>query len=330
VTLPPVAELAARIRAGEVAALARSITVAESRLPTHLALTRELLERVLPRTGGSHRVGITGAPGVGKSTLIGQLAGPLGSAGERVAVLAVDPSSARTGGAILADRVRMGECAAAGVFIRPSPSAGASGGLGPGTRESILLCEAAGYTTVVVETVGVGQGEYAVAEAVDTVVVLISPGAGDELQGMKRGLLEVADVVAVTKADGPDRERAQRTAGDYRRAMRLFAPRTPAWLPRVLTCSAQTGAGISELWAAVAEHRSVMTTTGEQERRRADQREAWLGSSLAGALQAAFEGRPGTVERLAALRPRVRAGTLLPTSAALLAVGPAGGSPADR
>jgi len=321
VTTESATALAHQLTAGSVAALARAITLAESSRADHAAITRELLTEVLPATGRSQRIGITGAPGVGKSTLIDTLGVLLTGLGLRIAVLAIDPSSVRTGGAILGDQARMsGLNADPQVFLRGSASGRTTGGIGPGTRESILLCEAAGFDVVIVESVGVGQSETAIADVVDVVIALIQPGAGDDLQGMKRGLLELAEIVVVTKADGADVDRARRTAGDYRRGMRLFAPRSPQWVPRVLTCSAHTGEGCADVWAAVVEHQQCLTDAGERSQRRAEQRQAWFTAAVADGLRARFHADPDRAALLSQLSDGVRAGQLLPTVAALRAL----------
>ena len=235
-------ELAAGVLAGERTAIGRAITLVESTLPTHRADAAALLDELLPHSGDAHRVGITGVPGVGKSTFIEALGLQLTSAGHRVAVLAVDPSSSRSGGSILGDKTRMQELSVdPNAFIRPSPSAGTLGGVARATREAMVVLEAAGYDVVLVETVGVGQSETVVHAMVDIFVVLMLSGAGDELQGIKKGVLELADLLAVNKADGANVERAQQAAVDYRRALHLVQPAGQAWEPPVLTCSALDG-----------------------------------------------------------------------------------------
>ncbi|HLU42943.1 MAG TPA: methylmalonyl Co-A mutase-associated GTPase MeaB, partial [Microthrixaceae bacterium] len=223
------------VLAGDRAVLARTITLVESRSPRHREAAREVLERLLPHTGGAHRVGITGVPGVGKSTFIDQLGVNLTSAGHRVAVLAVYPTSSRTGGSILGDKTRMERLAVdPDAFIRPSPAGATLGGVARSTRETILVCEAAGFDVVLVETVGVGQSETVVADMVDFFLVLMLAGAGDDLQGIKKGILELADMIAINKADGDNREQAERAAADYRAALHLMRPTSPTWTPPVV------------------------------------------------------------------------------------------------
>ncbi len=254
--LPPPGELAELVRSGNTMWLARAITLVESRKHAHRALASELLTAVMPDTGGADRVGLTGVPGVGKSTFIDQFGTNLTAAGKRVAVLAVDPSSSRTGGAILGDKTRMERLSAdPNAFIRPSPAGRSLGGVARATRESILLCEAAGFDVVLVETVGVGQSETTVSEMVDIFVVLMLAGAGDELQGIKRGVLEIADLITVNKADGDNVKRARMAAADYRRAIHLMTPASPNWTPPVMTCSALTNEGLPQIWDTIVEHR---------------------------------------------------------------------------
>src|SRR6201991_3457221 len=237
--------LAKDLRAGHHAALARAITLIESRRGDHQAAARDLVQALLSETGKAVRVGITGSPGVGKSTTIDALGMFLIERGHKVAVLAVDPSSARTGGSILGDKTRMARLSASDdAYIRPSPASGTLGGVAAKTREAMLLCEAAGFDVVLVETVGIGQSETAVCDMIDFFLALMLPGAGDELQGIKKGLVELADMIAVNKADGDNVKRANLTAGDYRGALHLLTPRSEHWHPPVVTYSALTGAGI--------------------------------------------------------------------------------------
>jgi LAO/AO transport system kinase len=268
-SLAPLADL---IRKGERAALARAITLVESKKAEHRARAQELLRRLLPHTGNSVRVGITGVPGVGKSTAIDALGSHLIAQGQRVAVLAVDPSSKRTGGSILGDKTRMARLAAdERAFIRPSPAAGTLGGVAARTRDTMLLCEAAGYEVVLVETVGAGQSETEVAEMTDTFLVLMLPGAGDELQGLKKGMIELADVVAVNKADGDNIMRARAAAASLNAALHILAGGVQSPPPPVLTFSALTGAGVDEVWRAVLGHRDRLTPRGIVAKRRAQQ-----------------------------------------------------------
>jgi LAO/AO transport system kinase len=305
------------VRAGDRAALGRAITLVESSRAADRSEADALIDELMPHAGGALRVGISGSPGVGKSTLIEELGTRLTGQGHRVAVLAVDPSSSRTGGSILGDKTRMGKLARdPSAFIRPTPSSGALGGVARRTRETIVVCEAAGFDIVIVETVGVGQSEVMVAQMVDVFVVLVLAGGGDELQGIKRGILELADLVAVTKADGDNVERAERTRHQYKRALDLIPPRDPAWTPRVLTCSAITGDGIDALWSAVADHRDALQTSGSWDRQRQDQRVRWMWQALETALSDALHADPEVAKRLRDLENQVRAGSLAPDRAA--------------
>ena len=266
----------AGVRAGDVTVLARALTLIESSSPRHLPLAERLLTRLLPHTGQSIRVGITGAPGVGKSTFIEALGLHLVGRGLRVAVLAVDPSSGISGGSILGDKTRMPRLAAErAAYIRPSPSAGTLGGVSRKTRESLLVCEAAGYNVVLVETVGVGQSETAVADMTDCFLALMLPGAGDELQGIKRGLLELVDVIAVNKADGAMRPAAELAARQYELSLQALAGR-PEDRPAVLTCSALQGVGVDAVWAAVERRHARLESSGQLAERRRRQNLRWL------------------------------------------------------
>ncbi len=312
---PGLEELVSGLAGGDRVALARAITLVESRRPEDRRRARALLERVLPSTGGARRVGITGAPGVGKSTFIDALGSRLVEAGHRVAVLAVDPTSTVSGGSILGDKSRMPRLAASPeAFVRPSPSALTPGGVGRRTRESILLCEAAGYDVVLVETVGVGQGETVVAGMVDLFLVLLQPGAGDELQGIKKGVLELADLVAVTKADGELLASARASRREYGAALRYLAPRS-GWQPRVVTVSALTGEGLDELWELIEERRRALGESGELEARRRRQRRDWLWSRVEERLLERFRAAPEVAARLAAAERAVEAGEMLPEDA---------------
>jgi LAO/AO transport system kinase len=269
------------IRAGDRALLARAITLIESKRADDHTTARKLVQELLPLTGRAVRVGITGAPGVGKSTTIDALGTYLTGRGHKVAVLAVDPSSARTGGSILADKTRMARLAAdENAFIRPSPAAGTLGGVAAKTRECMLLCEAAGFDVILVETVGTGQSETAVADMTDFFLALMLPGAGDELQGLKKGLVELADMIAVNKADGDNLARAQAAAAEYRAALHILSPRSPNWTPPVVTYSALTGDGIAGLWAQVVAHRDKLTASAELTARRREQQVKWMWTML--------------------------------------------------
>jgi LAO/AO transport system kinase len=270
-------ELAAGVLAGERAQLGRAITLAESTREDHAELAQALLLRLLPHTGGAQRVGMTGVPGAGKSTLIDKLGTHLTGSGLRVAVLAVDPSSSRRGGSILGDKTRMQALAGdPAAFIRPSPSSGSLGGVTRSTREALLIVEAAGYDVVIVETVGVGQSEAAVAGMVDTFVTLMVPGTGDQLQGIKRGVLELADIITVNKADGDRITEARLVARELADALHMFGAASPSWEPPVLTCSAQDGTGIEQLWNTVGQHRQALTASGEFTEKRDRQLTQWM------------------------------------------------------
>ena len=293
-------ELANGLRAGHRAALARAITLIESRRADHQAAARELVQALLPRTGKAIRVGITGSPGVGKSTTIDTLGMYLIERGHQVAVLAVDPSSARTGGSILGDKTRMAKLAASDhAYIRPSPSSGTLGGVAAKTREAMLLCEASGFDVVLVETVGIGQSETAVSDMTDFFLALMLPGAGDELQGIKKGLVELADMIAINKADGDNLKRANIAAADYRGALHILSPRSEHWQPPVVTYSALTGTGIAELWQKVQDHRNAMMASGEFASRRREQQVKWMWSMLENRMMARLRSD-------AAMRAKVR------------------------
>ena len=252
------------VRSGDRALLARAITLVESSKAEHQLRAQELLQTLLPQTGNAYRLGITGVPGVGKSTMIDQFGTNLTRAGHKVAVLAVDPTSSRSGGSILGDKTRMPRLAQdENAFIRPSPTSGTLGGVTRKTRETMALCEAAGFDIVLVETVGVGQSETAVCEMVDFFLVLMLPGAGDELQGIKKGVIEIADMIAVNKADGENVERATLAASEYRSALNILTPASANWSPPVLTVSAKENTGLDTLWQKIEEHRETLTQSGE-------------------------------------------------------------------
>jgi LAO/AO transport system kinase len=310
-------DLAARLRAGDRRALARAITLVESTNPAHRRDAEALLETLLPLTGKALRVGISGPPGVGKSTFIETSGQHLIGQGRRLAVLAVDPTSRLSGGSILGDKTRMAELAKRPeAFIRPSPAGLELGGVARRTREAMLLCEAAGFDLVLVETVGVGQSETAVAEMTDMFLLLLQPAGGDDLQGIKRGIMELADLVVVNKADGDLAAAAARTASDYAHALRLMQPLHQAWTPAALQCSALTGAGIPEIWARVAEFRQLLTQSGEIDRRRQEQARAWLWHELSDALLDALREDPAVAGKLDELERRVIAGKTTPGAAA--------------
>jgi LAO/AO transport system kinase len=309
-------DLAPAIRAGDRAALARAITLIESKRADHQKAARELVQELLPYTGHAVRVGITGAPGVGKSTSIDTLGTLLTGRGLRVAVLAVDPSSGRTGGSILGDKTRMIRLAAdSNAFIRPSPSSGTLGGVAAKTRETMLLCEAAGYDVILVETIGIGQSETAVADMTDFFLVLMLPGAGDVLQGLKKGIVELADMLAVNKADGDNIARANAAAAEFRAALHILTPHSPTWSPPVVTYSALTGDGVAALWDKVLEHRARMSASGEFARRRSEQQVKWMWSMLEDRLFSRLRTDAALRSKLPRIEAAVAAGTLSPSLA---------------
>ncbi len=304
------------LRAGDRATLARAITVIESRRVDHRHVAAALLQALLPYTGQAWRIGITGVPGVGKSTTIDQLGINLTGAGHKVAVLAVDPSSQRTGGSILGDKTRMARLAVdENAFIRPSPASGTLGGVASCTRETMLVCEAAGFDVVIVETVGTGQSETAVSDMVDVFVVLALPGAGDELQGIKKGILEIADIIAVNKADGDNATRARQAAASLRAALHILTPASPNWTPPVLAVSGLSNLGLDVLWETIGAHREAMKTSSEFDERRASQQVKWMWAMLEGRLLARLRADPDVSARLDRLEADVRAGRLAPTAA---------------
>jgi LAO/AO transport system kinase len=308
--------LAAGIRAGDRATLARAITLIESKRADHRVETHRLVQALLPLTGKAVRLGITGAPGAGKSTTIDALGTYLTGKGHKVAVLAIDPSSTRTGGSILGDKTRMPRLAAdPNGFVRPSPSSGTLGGVAAKTRETMLVCEAAGYDVVMVETVGIGQSETAVADMTDFFLVLMLPGAGDEVQGLKKGIVELADMIAVNKADGDNIKRAKVAATDYRAALHILSPRSPTWSPPVVTYSALTGGGVAELWQQVLAHKKKMTASGELETRRREQQVKWMWTMLEERLTARLRSDAGVRAKLRQAEAAVAAGRLTPTLA---------------
>jgi LAO/AO transport system kinase len=312
-----IAPLAQDLCAGNRAALARAITLIESRRADHQAVARDLVQALLPETGKAFRVGITGSPGVGKSTTIDVLGMFLIEHGHKVAVLAVDPSSARTGGSILGDKTRMARLAASDqAYIRPSPSSGTLGGVAAKTREAMLLCEAAGFDVVLVETVGIGQSETAVADMTDFFLALMLPGAGDELQGIKKGIVELADMIAINKADGDNLKRANLAAADYRSALHILKPRSEHWHPPVETYSALTGAGIDKLWQKIVEHRTAMNASGEFVTRRREQQVKWMWSMLEQRMMARLRSEPAIRAKLKKTEAEVADGRISPAVAA--------------
>lgn len=311
-----ISDYAAGVRAGDRAMLARAITLVESTKPAHHALGQELLQALLPYTGNAYRVGITGVPGVGKSTTIDQLGISLVEAGHKVAVLAVDPTSKRTGGSILGDKTRMSRLALSpSAFIRPSPTSGTLGGVTRKTRETMALVEAAGFDVIIVETVGVGQSEVAVADMVDFFLVLLLAGGGDDLQGIKKGVIEIADMIAINKADGDNITRAQRAASEYQAALNILTPRSASWRPPVITISGRENLGLEALWAKICEHRTTTTATGEFTERRQRQAVEWMRDMLEDRLMSALRGNPRVAAELPGIEADVRDGQLVPTLA---------------
>ena len=314
---PDVPKLVSGVRAGSRAWIARAITLVESTRPDHRVLAQHLLVALTPYTGKARRVGITGVPGVGKSTFIAALGMYLTGAGHRVAVLAVDPSSTRSGGSILGDKTRMARLAAEPTtFIRPSPTAGTLGGVAKTTREAMVVLEAAGYDVILVETVGVGQSEVTVAGMVDSFLLLALARAGDQLQGIKKGVLELADVIAVNKADGTHATDARVAARELAGALRLLGTPDEAWHPPVLTCSAQEGTGIAEVWESLITHQDTLTASGELARRRRQQQIDWMWAMVRETLLDRLRTDPAVVAMSAEVERLVRDGTLTPALAA--------------
>ena len=305
------------VREGSRAVIARAITLVESTRPDHRALAQRLLLELLPDSGKAVRIGISGVPGVGKSTFIDAFGTMLTAQGHKVAVLAVDPSSTRTGGSILGDKTRMERLAVdPAAFIRPSPTSGTLGGVARATRESIVVMEAAGYDVVLVETVGVGQSETAVANMVDTFLLLTLARTGDQLQGIKKGVLELADIIAVNKADGPHESEASKAARELAGALRLIKGPNAPWTPPVLTCSARESTGIQDLWQRVEAHRHLLETTGTLEARRRDQQVDWTWALVHDRLLSQLHENPEVRAIVPALEQQVRKGTLTATLAA--------------
>ncbi|MEB3372236.1 methylmalonyl Co-A mutase-associated GTPase MeaB [Saccharopolyspora mangrovi] len=297
--------------------LAQAITLVESTRADHRALTQELLTELLPHTGGAHRIGITGVPGVGKSTFIEALGSMLTEEGHRVAVLAVDPSSTRSGGSILGDKTRMGRLASdPSAFVRPSPSAGTLGGVARATRETILLMEAAGFDVVLVETVGVGQSEVTVAAMVDCFLLLSLARTGDQLQGIKKGVLELADIIAVNKADGDHEVEAKKAARELRSALRMLTPVSSSWTPPVLTCSGLRSLGLDTLWEQIRQHRETLSETGELATKRSRQQIEWTWSMVRDQLLADLTHDPEVQSILSTIESQVAEGKLPPGQAA--------------
>ena len=312
-----IAQYADGVRSGSRLWIGRAITLVESTRADHRDAAQELLVELLPEAGGARRIGISGVPGVGKSTFIGALGSTLTGAGSKVAVLAVDPSSTRSGGSILGDKTRMDALATDDdAFIRPSPTAGTLGGVAKATRETMVVMEAAGYDVVIVETVGVGQSETAVAEMVDSFLFLTLARTGDSLQGIKRGILEIADVIAVNKADGPHARDAQRAARELESALRMLRGERDPWTVPVLTCSAAERTGLDDVWGALVRHQDELAASGELEARRRRQQVNWTWQMVRERLLARLRAHPEVKGMAGELEREVLAGELTPALAA--------------
>lgn len=299
------------IIAGDRAMLAKAITLVESSLDKDEDLAASLLTKCLPHAGNSIRVGVTGVPGVGKSTFINTLGIKLINKGHKVAVLAVDPSSERSGGSILGDKTRMNELAAeTNAFVRPSPSGGNLGGVARRTKEAIILCEAAGFDVILVETVGVGQSETAVSKMVDFFLLLVLAGAGDELQGIKRGIMELADAIAINKADGDNLPKAKKVVADYKNALHLFPANENGWLPEVMVCSSITGDGLDEVWDSVKKFQKATQENGFFNKKRKGQEQYWMLQTIENSLKQKFFSRPQVISELEKVKQAVAAGEI--------------------
>jgi len=311
-------ELAESLLQGDRRALAKAITLVESTHPVHREQAAQLLDRIMPYTGNSIRLGISGVPGVGKSTFIEAFGGHVIEQGHKVAVLAVDPTSAVSGGSILGDKTRMEALSRNDrAFIRPSPAGKTLGGVTRRTRETMLLCEAAGFDVIFVETVGVGQSETAVAEMTDMFLLMLLPGGGDELQGIKRGIMELADLILVNKSDGDQQDVASRTVSDYYMALHFLHPRSRHWQAKVQAISALKNQGVNEVWETVEEYRAALGEAGEIESRRAAQSRAWMWSETADALLSELKANQSVKSLVDPLEQDVMKGKTTPTIAAL-------------
>jgi LAO/AO transport system kinase len=317
--VPPTGQLLEGIIQGDIATLSRAITLVESALPEHQVKAQELIAACLPRSGNSFRLGITGVPGAGKSTFIEALGKHIISRGGKLAVLAIDPSSERSRGSILGDKTRMEELAGmTEAYIRPSPSGGTLGGVARKTRETVILCEAAGFDTIFIETVGVGQSETAVHGMVDFFLLLMLAGAGDELQGIKRGIMEMADGIVINKADGPDVQKVRRAQAEFTNALHLFPPSESGWQPRVLTCSSLYHTGLDEVWNMILEYHEYSSGTGYLKRRRQAQGKYWMNESLREGMYTLVLGDPDIQAEILKLEQRVSRGELTSFMAASL------------
>jgi LAO/AO transport system kinase len=326
-------DLGAKVAAGDLRALARAITLLESGRADHRVQAEALIRALLPAAGKSIRIGITGIPGVGKSTFIEAFGLALVERGRKVAVLAVDPTSPRSGGSILGDKTRMEKLARArNAYIRPSPSGGTLGGVARRTREAIIAVEAAGYDVVLIETVGVGQSETAVKDLVDMFLLLLAPGGGDDLQGIKKGIVEMADLIVVNKADGDLAPAAERARRDYASALHLLRPENTDWAPQVVKCSAVTGDGLDGIWQSVEAFRGATQTSGRFARQRAEQARTWMWNEVNETLLGELRAAPAVTRALADLEPAVAAGAVGPSEAArrILAAFATAGGGADK
>lgn len=314
--LPPI-DLGDRLRQGERRALAQAITLVESTRPDHRAQAEALLTSLLPETGRAVRIGISGVPGVGKSTFIEAFGLHVIALGHKVAVLAIDPTSQRTGGSILGDKTRMEMLSRDDrAFIRPSPAGGTLGGVARRTREAMLLVEAAGFDVVIVETVGVGQSETAVADMVDLFLLLLPPAGGDELQGIKKGIVELADLIVVNKADGDLAAAARHAEAEYRHALSLLRPAHPAWRVPVLSCSALTGQGVAAVWERIGDYRAALGSNGAIAHRRGEQARAWMWREIEESLLDAFRADAAVRAELAAAEAATAHSQMTPGAAA--------------
>ncbi|MEQ8227154.1 MAG: methylmalonyl Co-A mutase-associated GTPase MeaB [Rhodospirillales bacterium] len=310
-------DLSGKVAAGDLRALARAITLMESGRADHRTQAEALIRALLPSSGNSIRIGITGVPGVGKSTFIEAFGMALVDRRHRVAVLAVDPTSPRSGGSILGDKTRMEKLARSkNAYIRPSPSGGTLGGVARRTREAIIAVEAAGYDVVLIETVGVGQSETAVNDLVDMFMLLLTPGGGDDLQGIKKGIVEMADLIVVNKADGDLAPAAERARRDYTSALHLLRPENTDWIPEVLKCSALTGDGLDDIWQCVEKFRTATGKSGRFEQRRSEQAQAWMWNEVNETLLGELRHAPAVRQALAELEPAVAQNALGPSEAA--------------
>lgn len=312
-----VEEYSAGVRTGDRAKLAQAITLVESVKLAHQSHAQDLLLDLMPDTGKSIRVGISGVPGAGKSTFIDTLGTNLTKAGHKVAVLAVDPTSTRTGGSILGDKTRMAQLGNdPNAYIRPSPTSGTLGGVTRTTRETILLCEAAGFDVILVETVGVGQSEVAVSEMVDFFVVVLIAGAGDELQGIKKGVLEIADMIALNKADGDNAQRAKASAAEYQHALRIITPKDKDWIPPVVTISALENLGVDDLWQRITQRHKALKDSGGLNHLRQQQQVRWMWAMIEDRLVSRLKSHPDIKTAVPDVEASVTSGSLTPTLAA--------------